>query len=118
MKKVLGIVLTIVMLAVALFTFSACGDNKKKEDASSKNPIVGSWKYEGGGYTYTFNEDGTGKYELAGAAMEFTYETKDGKLSILYKGNTAPFETEYKIEGDTLNVIDSLGNDTIYKKVK
>lgn len=116
MKKVLGIVLTIVMLAVALVTFSACG--KKKEEA--KNPIIGSWKYDGiGDYTYTFNEDGTGTYDLgSGNVMEFTYETKDGKISILYKNNTVPFESEYKIDGDTLNVIDSVGRDTLYKKVK
>ena len=118
MKKVLGIVLTFMMLAVTLVTFSACGD--KKKDEASKNPIIGSWKYDGGGnYVYTFNEDGTGNYDFGGNKMEFTYELKDGsKISIIYKGNTSPFETEYKIDGDTLNVIDSLGNDTIYKKVK
>lgn len=117
MKKAFAIVLTALLLAVTLVTFSACGNNKKEDE--NKNPIVGSWKYEGGGYTYTFNEDGTGKYELGTSVMEFTYEIKEeNKLSILYKNNTVPLETEYKIEGDTLNVIDSFGNDTIYKKVK
>lgn len=117
MKKILGVVLTVVMLVVTLISFSACND--KKKDDGAKNSIVGSWKYESGDYTYTFNEDGTGKYAFGTTALEFTYEIKDGnKISILYKGNTVALETEYKIDGDTLNVIDSLGHDTIYKKVK
>ncbi len=117
MKKVIGIVFTVMLLVVTLITFSACGNNKKEDE--NKNPIVGSWKYEGGGYTYTFNEDGTGKYVLGNSEMEFTYEIKDNnKLSILYKNSTAAFETEYKIDGDSLNIIDSFGNDTVYKKVK
>lgn len=115
MKKILSVLVAFIVLAGVLFTFTACGDKK----GGSSNPIVGSWKYQGGNYTYVFNEDGTGKYEFGGAAMEFTYEIKDGnKISILYTGNTAAFESEYKIDGDTLNIIDSFGNDTIYKKVK
>ena len=70
-------------------------------------------------YTYTFNEDGTGKYELRTTSMEFTYEIKDGnKLAITYTGSTAAFESTFEINGDTLNIKDSLGRDTIYKKVK
>lgn len=119
MKNVLKTTLTLILMVGILFSFSACGEKKEDEATSNKNPIVGSWKYDGGGYTYTFNEDGTGKYENGISALEFTYETKDGNiLSILYTGSTVPFETEYKIEGDTLNVIDSFGSDTIYKKVK
>ena len=68
---------------------------------------------------YTFNEDGTGKYDAAGVTMEFTYELKDGnKIAILYKGNTDPFETEYSIDGDKLNIKDSSNNDTIYNRAK
>lgn len=121
MKKILSIVLVLALIVGALVTFTACG---KKEEKKDSNSIVGSWKYDGSEYgnyefIYTFNEDGTGKYEAAGRTMEFTYETKDGnKLSILYKGNTASFDTEYEIKDNTLNVKDSLGNDTIYKKVK
>ena len=114
MKKLLKSTLIIALLFGALFTLAGCGKNSKS--------IVGSWKYDGIGslnFEYTFNEDGTGKYDVAGTAMEFTYELKDdNKISILYKGTTTPFETEYSIDGDKLNIKDSLGNDTIYKKVK
>ena len=49
--------------------------------------------------------------------MEFTYTaTEDGKLSITYNGNTSAFETTYTIDGNTLNIKDSFGSDTIYKR--
>ncbi|MBR2785998.1 MAG: hypothetical protein IKD76_00590 [Clostridia bacterium] len=50
--------------------------------------------------------------------MEFTYKTEGNKISILHTGNTSHLETEDSIDGDTLNVIDSLGRDTLYKIVK
>ena len=80
--------------------------------------ILGSWKYQGADFTYTFNEDGTGNYNAVGTDMKFKYTIEGNQISILYEGSTAPFETKYSIDGDTLNVIDSLGNDTLYKKVK
>ena len=98
MKK---ICLTLV-LVVCLLVVSACG----------KNSLVGSWTYQTGSYTYTLNEDGTGDYNGA----KFTYTTVSDKLSILYDGNTVPFETTYTIKGDKLNIKDSYGNDTIYVK--
>ena len=116
MKKIITSALVILMLAATVFVLTGCGENGG--GSTSSNPLVGSWKYSTGDYTYTFNEDGTGDYNAAGTKMEFTYTTEGSKISILYTGNTVPFETEYSIEGDTLNVIDSLGNDTLYKKVK
>jgi len=105
MKKRTIILSLILMLGV--FALVGCG--------ASKKGIVGVWAYNNS-YIYTFNEDGTGNYDAAGTKMEFTYTTEGEKLSILYTGNTAPFETTYTIEGDTLNIKDSFGNDTIYKR--
>ncbi len=112
MKKTLISILVAVMLVASVFVLTGCGEEGSK--SSSSNPLVGSWKYNGMDYTYTFNEDGTGSY----SNMEFTYSTEGNQISILYTGNTEPFVTEYSIEGDTLNVKDSLGHDTLYKKVK
>lgn len=82
---------------------------------NKKDPLIGSWA--NGSYVYTFNEDGTCSYGYGSAgAMNCTYKTDGDKISILYDGNTAPFETTYKIEGNQLNVIDSFGKDTIYTK--
>ncbi len=115
MKKTLKMLAIIAILMVAMLGLTGCG-SKKDESAKNVNPIVGSWKYENGDYMYTFKEDGTGEYSYYSTKMEFTYKTEGDKLSITYKGSTAPFETTYKIDGDTLNVNDSFGKGTSYKK--
>lgn len=117
MKRVIKAFVIALVLSVSVITLSAC-NKKDSASNSSKNPLVGSWKYEGGNFTYTFKDDGTGTYNAAGNLMEFTYTTDENKIAITYTGNTAAFETEYSIDGDTLNVKDSLGNDTLYKKQK
>ena len=103
MKKIKAIGLFLAIFVIALVVVG-CG--------KSENSIVGTWTSESGSFVYTFNEDGTGDY--SGAA--FTYTTVDDKLSITYNGSTSPFETTYTIDGNTLNVKDSFGNDTIYKR--
>jgi uncharacterized protein (DUF2147 family) len=114
MKKTLKLLAIITVLVATMFALTGCKKDDKKSDKA--NTIVGSWKYEGGDYTYTFKEDGTGDYSYYGAKMEFTYKTEGNKLAITYNGSTAAFETEYSIDGDTLNVKDSFGKDTLYKK--
>jgi hypothetical protein len=84
--------------------------------ATGKDALVGSWEYQGGGYTYTFNADGTGTYDISGNVMKFTYEATDSKLSITYEGNTAPMTLDYSISGKVLNVKDSNGADTLYNR--
>ncbi len=109
MKKALKVLLVVAVLVPTLL-LTACG---KKEKG-----LVGKWSTDFAGYTYTytFNEDGTGTYDAAGTLMKFTYKTDGDKISILYDGNTVSFDTTYSIDGDTLNVKDSLGNDTLYKR--
>ena len=103
MKK--SIIACLVIVALC-FVLAGCG---KKE-----NTIVGKWAQ--GSFVYTFNKDKTCSYDAAGTLMKCTYETDGDKLSILYDGNTVPFETTYSIDGNKLNVKDSFGNDTIYER--
>ena len=86
-----------------------------KADATDTG-LVGSWEYESGGFTYTFNDDGSGVYDVAGTKMKFTYTAENSVLSITYEGTSAPTQLEYVLSGDTLNVKDSGGNDTIYHR--
>lgn len=86
-----------------------------KADATDTG-LVGSWEYEIGGFTYTFNSDGSGVYDVAGNQMKFTYTAENSVLSITYEGTSAPMQLEYVLSGDTLNVKDSAGNDTIYHR--
>ena len=109
---------------IAATAFAACGGSSSSSaDApaasaadANANSIVGKWEYNSGGYTYDFKDDGTGTYDVSGKVMKFTYEAKDGKLSLLYEGNTSPLVLDYSIDGNTLNVKDSNGHDTLYTK--
>lgn len=123
MRKIVESILLIVVLCATIFVLSGCEKKSEEgaiESATEKTSIVGSWKNDdlGSDFIYTFNEDGTGKYDAAGTLMEFTYTTQDGRISILYTGDTIPFETDYSVDGDVLNIIDSIGNDTLYERVK
>ena len=102
-KNILG-------LLVIVFCLVLVGCNKAK----GKNTIVGKWAL--GSFVYTFNEDGTCTYDVSGKLMKCTYKTDGDKISIIYEGNTAPFETTYSIDGNKLNVKDSFDNDTIYTR--
>ncbi len=87
--------------------------------ASADNGLVGSWDFaELSGMVYTFNADGTGSYDMFGEVMNFTYEADGSTLKITFtdEGVDVPTELAYTIDGDSLNVKDSLGNDTIYKR--
>ena len=138
MKKIISLLALVSSAAIMGAMFTGCGDGKKDSSADSSSSssqaetseaataaetsaeaaaqgLVGSWEYETGGYTYTFNADGTGTYDVGtDTPMKFTYTDDGSKLSILYDGNTAPFETTYSIDGNKLNVKDSMDKDTIY----
>ena len=83
---------------------------------ATDNGLVGSWEYESGGFIYTFSSDGSGVYDAAGTLMKFTYTAENSVLAITYDGSDAPMELEYELNGDILNVKDSVGNDTIYHR--
>ena len=111
MRKVLKNIVTVFVLVVCLATVAGCGKTKTK---TNSKPLVGSWEHSG--YVYTFNDDKTGSYDALGNKMTFTYEDDGKKVSILYKGNTAPSSYEYKIEGKKLIIKDSFGSDVEYTK--
>ena len=46
----------------------------------------------------------------------YEYKVEDNKLSILYEGNTAAFETTYTISDNKLTIKDSFGEDTVYDR--
>lgn len=107
-KKALALVLVLVTVCTLL---AACG--AKKGDS-----LAGDWASEDfdGKFIYTFKEDGTGNYDAYGTDMPFTYKVDGDKLSIQYEDVDVPWETTFKIEGDTLTVKDDTGNDVIYHK--
>ena len=73
--------------------------------------IIGTWSYSSS-FEFVFNEDKTCSY----AGRKCTYTVDGDKLSVLYEGDTAPFETTFKIEDNKLTIKDSLGKDVVYTK--
>lgn len=108
MKRGFKFLAILAFILVGVISLTGCNKAKKT--------IVGKWAHDS--YVYTFNKDKTCSYDAAGTKMECTYEIDGENLSILYKGNTAPFKTTYSIDGDKLNVKDSFGSDTIYTRKK
>ncbi len=48
--------------------------------------------------------------------MTFTWRTEGPRLSILCDGSSSPFVTTWRIEGDTLIILDSFNNEVLYNK--
>ena len=108
-------ILSIVLLFGLLISITGCGSNKDK--------IVGKWKndtyIEGYEFVYTFNEDGTGKYDAVNTVLNFKYEIDGDKITFKYTDEEMEaFETTFSIDGDTLNIKDSDNEDVPYKRVK
>ena len=110
--------ISIVLVLIALLAISLVGcsknDNNEKE-------IVGYWKNDttlpGYEFIYTFNEDGTGNYNSAGTDMPFKYVISGKNISFFYDGVDVPFDTEFEINGNVLNVKDSNNEDVLYNRM-
>lgn len=94
-------------------TEEATKDSGKKAE---KGAIVGTWEYSSGGYSYTFNADGTGSYNYGTTVMEFAYTDDGATVSIKYTTNTVASDYAYTIEGDTLIIADSFGDTVEYTR--
>lgn len=144
MKSILTKALALICVALLVLSLAACDGNDKKDESSATvaaadqtatadnqteaaaaateaaaaadKGIVGTWEFEYGSFTYTFNADGTGVYEIFDDVMNFTYEVTDTTVSILYEGSSDPIVLEYELSGDVLNIKDSAGDDTIYNR--
>lgn len=116
-----------VLLTVCIF--AGCRGNESSPENVSENPseavsvpsdsLTGQWQSEQlSDYIYTFNDDGTGRYDMAGKILELKYTTDDGRITISFQeeGYT-PVTLEYILDGDRLNIKDSFGKDTFYERV-
>lgn len=102
-------------------TTNTATDRSTSSDKKS-NSVIGSWRYTDKDVpeltaTYTFNEDGTGQYDIAGQIMKLTYKVDGDKLSITFEGQSIPMDVEYKVSDDTLKIKDITDEYIEYKKV-
>lgn len=126
MKKAIKL-LAVISAMATLCSFAGCNRNNENSGNESQvssvseqslDPLAGQWQSEElSDYIYTFNGDGTGKYDMAGKVLELNYATEDGKITLTFleEGYT-PVTLDYELDGDRLNIKDSFGKDTFYVK--
>ena len=104
MKKVVSLAL-VCLFVVTMLASCGAGDS-----------VVGTWSVEEEGisYSYTFNEDGTGKIAAGEISLDFTWEAKDGKLSLETMGQTTTLD--YSIKGNTMTIIGADGTENVMTK--
>ena len=100
-------------------------DNAAAPAANGENKgtgIVGTFRYVDAETpeltsSYTFNQDGTGQYELLGEKLDLTYKTNGNILSIMFAGQSIPMDVEYTVNAEALTMKDVTGNDVVYHRV-
>ncbi len=105
MKRTLAMIM---LFALVLTAFTACGSEGPKSNRKNNNTIIGTWEgsMDGITMTYSFKADGTGNAEAAGATIEYTWTVKDGKLNAVgeFMGETTEVfqDADYKLENGKL----------------
>lgn len=121
MKTKTRIVAALAALLLACAALASCGSLEKK--------LVGTWKGQNSTlgivteYSYTFNEDGTGKYTgVAGVSASFTWTLEDSTLKMVATGAILDLEIFNKsytvsVDGDKLTLTDSDSSSVTLTKV-
>ena len=121
MKKPVRIIALVLCLTAALFILSSCGDGRVKASDQSKSPLIGTWIAQEKGHSdYTFNADGTGYLQRDQIIEKMTFADKgDGTFEMSTERVQKPIKSGYRIEGDTLYMIDpELGIEETYTRKK
>lgn len=100
-------------------------DNAAAPAANGENRgsgIVGTFRYVDAEVpeltsSYTFNQDGTGQYELLGEKLDLTYTTNGNILSIMFAGQNIPMDVEYTVDANALIIKDVTGGNVVYNRV-
>ncbi len=127
----------VVMAAISIAAFAGCGSDDSSDTSGktsgsvssssstgnasaydSSKPLVGKFEAAGlSGLFYTFNEDGTGEYELFGEVIKLNYSVKDGKLVIeFHSDEMGTMTVDYKIDETKLSMKDITGNYVDYMR--
>ena len=95
-------------------------DESSAESKASTNgeaSITGTWASEGygGGFVYTFNEDGTGQYDMMGTVLDLTYSVDGDKITIQYLAEGySPMTLNYTLTSDKFTLFDSSGTENAF----
>ena len=119
MKKPVRITVLVLCLTAILFVLSSCGSAGVKASDQSKSPLVGTWiAQEEGRSDHVFNADGTGYLQRGEIIEKMTFADKgDGTFEMSTEHAKTPITEGYRIEGDTLYLIDmKLGIEEAYTR--
>lgn len=119
MKKSVRIIALVLCLIAALFVLSACGSKGVKASDQSKSPLIGTWiAQEKDRSDHTFNADGTGYLQRGEITEKITFaDNGDGTYKMSTEHVQTPITEGYRIEGDTLYLIDrQLGIEEAYTR--
>ncbi len=99
-------------------TESAVSKDESKTSSSDETGLVGKWVSEeyNGGFVYTFNDDGTGNYDMMGSVMDLTYTIdSDTKMTITFLAEGYdPMSVNYSLEGDKFTISDTTGTKNVF----
>ena len=119
MKKPVCIITLALCLTAALLALSSCGRGAVKASDQSKSPLIGTWiAQEKDRSDHTFNADGTGYLQRGEITEKITFaDNGDGTYKMSTEHVQTPITEGYRIEGDTLYLIDKeLGIEEAYTK--
>ena len=84
------------------------------------SPLIGTWEYEEGIFSWTFKDDGTGLWAYkAGASegdMKFWYHDNGDSVMISFDGWMNGTDYKYTVNGNKLILCDAGGNELVYVK--
>lgn len=113
---IIAIIIAVVAIAGVIAAIVLLGGNNGSDGGSAKSPIVGVWKYKGMDAKYVFNDDGTCSYDYYNSSQKCTYTDNGDSVELLYEGMTVSNKFGYRIDGKTLYIEDSFGDEVEYEK--
>ena len=119
MKKTVRIMIPVLCITAALLVLTSCAGGGVKASDQSKSPLVGTWIAQETGHSdYTFHADGTGYLQRGEIIEKMTFADKgDGTFEMSTERVKTPIKSGYRIEGDTLYMIDpDLGIEDAYTR--
>ena len=103
-------ILVLAIVLVGAFLLVGCGGS---------DDIYGTWLRDSDSETtYTFNEDGTGAFDIGFAVLDFDWTASSGTLSIANEEQNVTDSLDYSVDGDTLTLTNAAGESETYTRVE
>jgi len=86
---------------------------------SGSDDIYGTWLRDSDSETtYTFNEDGTGAFDIGFAVLDFDWTVDSDTITIVNEDQNVSDTLEFSVDGDSLTLTNASGDSETYTKVE